>query len=176
MLDGWLNSTYTGEFEKESVFVSAIFSNLISYLYSLQLSIAWYSIILMSITLVALTHWLTISTLENIIKKRYILIIINSSAAVIFLLWSYIGITFTSTAIICAVAGLYSLIKSQIEINNSKLINDLLFFLNTKLINQNFSKNTIFYAIQGTKRSWQMQCNKRSQHYTTNIKELVKVY
>ncbi len=43
-------------------------------------------------------------------------------------------------------------------------------------INQNFSKNTIFYAIQGTKRSWQMQCNKRSQHYTTNIKELVKVY
>jgi len=121
ILDGWLNSNYTGQFEKESVFVSAIFSNSISYLYSLQLSIAWYSIILISITLVALTHWLTISTLENIIKKRYILIIINSSAAVIFLLWSYIGITFTSTAIICAVAGLYSLIKSQIEINNSKL-------------------------------------------------------
>ena len=43
-------------------------------------------------------------------------------------------------------------------------------------INQNFSKNTIFYAIQGTKRSWQMLCNKRSQHYTTDIKELVKVY
>ena len=121
ILDGWLNSNYTGQFEKESVFVSAIFSNSISYLYSLQLSIAWYSIILMSITLVALTHWLTISTLENTIKKRYILIIINSSAAAIFLLWSYIGITFTSTAIICAVAGLYSLIKSQIEINNSKL-------------------------------------------------------
>ncbi len=43
-------------------------------------------------------------------------------------------------------------------------------------INQNFSKNTIFYAIQGTKRSWQMLCNKRSQHYTTDIKELVKVF
>ena len=43
-------------------------------------------------------------------------------------------------------------------------------------INQNFSKNTIFYAIQGTKRSWQMLCNKRSQHYTTNIKELAKVF
>jgi DNA polymerase V len=43
-------------------------------------------------------------------------------------------------------------------------------------INQNFSKNTIFYAIQGTKRSWQMLCNKRSQHYTTNIKEIAKVY
>ena len=121
ILDGWLNSNYTGEFEKESVFVSAIFSNSISYLYSLQLSIAWYSIILMSITLVALTHWLTISTLENTIKKRNILIIINSSAAVIFLLWSYIGITFTSTAIICAVVGLYSLLKSQIEINASKI-------------------------------------------------------
>lgn len=121
ILDGWLNSNYTGQFEKESVFVSAIFSNSISYLYSLQLSIAWYSIILMSITLVALTHWLTISTLENTIKKRNILIIINSSAAVIFLLWSYIGITFTSTAIICAVVGLYSLLKSQIEINASKI-------------------------------------------------------
>ena len=121
ILDGWLNSNYTGQFEKESVFVSAIFSNSISYLYSLQLSIAWYSIILMSITLVALTHWLTISTLENTIKKRYFLIIINSSVTVIFLLWSYIGITFTSTAIICAVVGLYSLIKSQIEINASKI-------------------------------------------------------
>ena len=121
ILDGWLNSNYTGQFEKESVFVSAIFSNSISYLYSLQLSIAWYSIILISITLVALTHWLTISKLENTIKKRNILIIINSSAAVIFLLWSYIGITFTSTAIICAVVGLYSLIKSQIEINASKI-------------------------------------------------------
>ena len=121
ILDGWLNSNYTGQFEKESVFVSAIFSNSISYLYSLQLSIAWYSIILISITLVALTHWLTISTLENTIKKRNILIIINSSAAVIFLLWSYIGITFTSTAIICAVVGLYSLLKSQIEINASKI-------------------------------------------------------
>jgi len=43
-------------------------------------------------------------------------------------------------------------------------------------INQNFSKNTIFYAIQGTTRSWQMMCNKRSQHYTTNIKEIAKVY
>jgi hypothetical protein len=123
MLDGWLNSTYTGEFEKESVFVSAIFSNLVSYLYSLQLSIAWYSIILMSITFVALTHWLTISILENILKKRYIPIIINSSATVIFLLWTYIGITFTSTAIICAFVGLYSLVKAQIEINVTKINN-----------------------------------------------------
>ena len=121
MLDGWLNSTYTGEFEKESVFVSAIFSNSISYLYSLQLSIAWYSIILMSLTFVALTHWLTISILESIIKKRYIPIIINSSATIIFLLWSYIGITFTSTAITCAVVGLYSLVKAQIEINDTKI-------------------------------------------------------
>lgn len=123
MLDGWLNSTYTGEFEKESVFVSAIFSNLVSYLYSLQLSIAWYSIILMSITFVALTHWLTISILENILKKRYIPIIIDSSATVIFLLWTYIGITFTSTAIICAFVGLYSLVKAQIEINVTKINN-----------------------------------------------------
>lgn len=42
-------------------------------------------------------------------------------------------------------------------------------------INKDFSKNTIFYAVQGTKRSWAMQCNKRSMHYTTNIKELATV-
>jgi DNA polymerase V len=43
-------------------------------------------------------------------------------------------------------------------------------------INQTFSKNSIFYAIQGTKRNWEMQCNQRSNHYTTNIDELVKIY
>lgn len=42
-------------------------------------------------------------------------------------------------------------------------------------INKDFSKNTIFYAVQGTKRSWAMQCNKRSMHYTTNIEELARV-
>lgn len=43
-------------------------------------------------------------------------------------------------------------------------------------INKDFNKNTIFYAVQGTKRSWAMQCNKRSMHYTTNIKELARVF
>jgi hypothetical protein len=35
-------------------------------------------------------------------------------------------------------------------INNSKLINDLLFFLNTKLINQNFSKYSVIQSINDT--------------------------
>ena len=42
-------------------------------------------------------------------------------------------------------------------------------------INQNFSKNSIFYAIQGVKRNWEMQCNQRSKHYTTDINELVQI-
>ena len=42
-------------------------------------------------------------------------------------------------------------------------------------INQNFSKNSIFYAIQGVKRNWEMQCNQRSNHYTTDINELVQI-
>ena len=43
-------------------------------------------------------------------------------------------------------------------------------------INKNFSKDTIFYAIMGTKREWAMQCNKRSKHYTTNISEIPQVF
>jgi len=42
-------------------------------------------------------------------------------------------------------------------------------------INQNNGRNTVFYAIQGVKRSWAMQCNQRSCQYTTNVKELAKV-
>ncbi len=43
-------------------------------------------------------------------------------------------------------------------------------------INKTFTKNSIFYAIQGVKRNWEMQCNQRSNHYTTNIDELVKIF
>ena len=43
-------------------------------------------------------------------------------------------------------------------------------------INQTFSKNSIFYAIQGVKRNWEMQCNQRSKQYTTNIEELAQIF
>jgi hypothetical protein len=121
ILDSWLNSNYTGEFEKESVFITAIFSISISYLYSLKLGIAWYPIILMSLIFYSINHWLTISTLENMFRKKYISTIINSSVTIIFLLWSYVGITFTATAIICAFVGIFSLIMIKIEVNNSKI-------------------------------------------------------
>lgn len=121
ILDSWLNSNYTGEFEKESVFVTAIFSISISYLYSLKLGIAWYSIILMSLSFYSIIHWLTISTQNNILRKKYIPIFINFCAATIFLIWIYFEITFTSTAIICALVGLSSLIMAQINMHNTKI-------------------------------------------------------
>ena len=43
-------------------------------------------------------------------------------------------------------------------------------------INQSTGNESIFYASQGVKRNWRMRCNKRSQRYTTQWKELVKAY
>jgi hypothetical protein len=43
-------------------------------------------------------------------------------------------------------------------------------------INQTFTKNSIFYATQGIKRNWEMQCNQRSKHYTTSIAELAQIF
>ncbi len=42
-------------------------------------------------------------------------------------------------------------------------------------INHQFGRDKIFLAAQGTKRPWQMRCNLRSPHYTTNWDELVTV-
>ena len=43
-------------------------------------------------------------------------------------------------------------------------------------INQSTGNESIFYASQGVKRNWRMRCNKKSQRYTTQWKELVKAY
>ena len=43
-------------------------------------------------------------------------------------------------------------------------------------INQTASNESIFYASQGVKRNWEMRSSRRSQRYTTQWKELVKVY
>jgi DNA polymerase V len=65
----------------------------------------------------------------------------------------------------------YDLFSQSLEKNSkSEIIQQTM-----EKINQTFTKNSIFYAIQGTKRNWEMQCNQRSNHYTTNIDELVLI-
>ena len=112
IIDSWLNSNQNGTYEKDSVFISGIFSNLISYLYSWEFGFAWYSISLFSVCSFALIHWFVISTLEMSIIKFKIGYFINISILILLFLWSYFSITFTATAIIAASVGIYSLMKS----------------------------------------------------------------
>lgn len=39
-------------------------------------------------------------------------------------------------------------------------------------INQSLGSNSVFHAAEGTKRAWKMRCDKRSNRYTTQWKEL----
>ena len=43
-------------------------------------------------------------------------------------------------------------------------------------INQTMGSGSLFYASQGIKRNWKMRCDNRSPRYTTQWKELAKVY
>ena len=44
-----------------------------------------------------------------------------------------------------------------------------------ELINHKIARNSTFYAIQGIKRDWSMNCNQKSPCYTTNINDLLEV-
>ena len=43
-------------------------------------------------------------------------------------------------------------------------------------INESLGKDTVFHAAQGTKKSWRARCERRSPRYTSEWKELAKVY
>ena len=51
ILNSWLNGSYSGINEKESIFITSIFSNLISSIYNFFPNIAWYPIFLLLVTL-----------------------------------------------------------------------------------------------------------------------------
>lgn len=118
ILNSWLNGSYTGEIENESIFITPLFSNLISFFYKINTTISWYSIILYLISLLAILK------LSNFVKKskeivnavKYFIYLILIS----YLVWSYLGITYTSTAIISGVAGWISItewLQSQRKTN-----------------------------------------------------------
>ena len=121
IIDSWLNSNNTGEYENESVFISGIFSNLISYLYSWEFGISWYSIILVLVSSFSLVHWFVISTLEKSLNNSKIHNFINISILIPLFLWSYYLITFTATALLAAIVGIYSVSKSVTSADLKKL-------------------------------------------------------
>ncbi len=113
ILDTWFNGYYTGNFENEAVFVTSIFSKFISSMYAVNSVIAWYGLTLLVVTLTS------VATISQIIinsgkisrqLKLTILLILFS-----FTVWSYLGITYTATAIISAVAGLLLMLNNIIN-------------------------------------------------------------
>lgn len=107
ILNSWLNGSYTGIHENESIFISSIFSNSLSYLYSIFPNISWYAFVLLLVTLAAivtLNQYINRNNkISNSVKNLNLIIL----AA--YLSWSILGITYTATAIIAGVAGWVSI-------------------------------------------------------------------
>ena len=106
ILDSWLNGTYTGDFEKNSIFISAIFSQFISFLYALNKIIPWYGLSLLSLTFISTLFISYIIWKDKKVSRNLHLMI--SIILFSYLLWSYLKITYTSTGIILAISGFVS--------------------------------------------------------------------
>ena len=119
ILDSWLNGTYTGEFENDSIFISSFASNLFSFLYSLTNVLPWYTMTLLLLNFISCIFIIfQITKNENISSTNYLILLIT---LFFFLIWSYIRITYTSTGIILAIAALVSFYYST-KLNNKKLL------------------------------------------------------
>jgi hypothetical protein len=107
ILNSWLNGSYTGINEKESIFITSIFSNLISAIYNFYPNIAWYPIFLLLVTLasvIKLNQFINMNS-ENSKTLKYLNFVVLAA----YLTWSIYGITYTATAIIAGVAGWVSI-------------------------------------------------------------------
>jgi hypothetical protein len=125
ILDTWFNGYYTGNFENEAIFVTSIFSKFISSMYAINSTIAWYGLTLLVVTLTSVaTIARIIINLDKISRqaKLTILLILFS-----FTVWSYLGITYTSTATISAAAGLLLLVNNITNKNRFGIIFPLVF-------------------------------------------------
>ena len=107
ILNSWLNGSYSGINEKESIFITSIFSNLISSIYNFFPNIAWYPIFLLLVTLASVIKLNQFINMNSEISKT--LKYLNFVVLVAYLTWSIFGITYTATAIIAGVAGWVSI-------------------------------------------------------------------
>ena len=107
ILNSWLNGSYTGINEKESIFITSIFSKLISAIYNFFPNIAWYPIFLLLVTLASVIKLNQFINMNNEVSKT--LKYFNFVVLAAYLTWSIYGITYTATAIIAGVAGWVSI-------------------------------------------------------------------
>ena len=126
ILNSWLNGTYTGIYEKESIFITSIFSHLISYIYSFYPSISWYPIVLLLVTLASVLKLNQYINMNSDISKnlKYLNFIILTA----YLTWSIFGITYTATAIIAGIAGWVSIKEWLTNGKKQTLIISFIFF------------------------------------------------
>jgi hypothetical protein len=125
ILDTWFNGYYTGNFENEAIFVTSIFSKFISSMYAINSTIAWYGLTLLIVTLssVAAISQIIINSdkISRQLKLTILLILF------LFTVWSYLGITYTSTAIISGVAGLIMLLNNVNNTSRFRIILPIIF-------------------------------------------------
>lgn len=125
ILDSWLNGTYTGDFERDSIFISSYASNFFSLLYTLNNVVPWYSLILLILNYISVIYIITqIKKNENISVSNYFILL---TLIFFFLIWSYIRITYTATGIILAIAGLISFYYSIKQVNKKLRFSSVFF-------------------------------------------------
>lgn len=124
ILNSWLNGSSTGQNENESIFITPIFSNLMSTCYEISNSISWYPLTLLLITFLSILRLIKFvknsESMQQGVKHFNYLVLLS------FLMWSYLGITYTATAIIAGVAGWISILDS---LNKEKKKNTIYGFI-----------------------------------------------
>lgn len=127
ILNSWLNGSYTGINEKDSIFITFIFSNIISFIYNLYPSVSWYPIFLLLVTLasvIKLNHFISINSEISKTVKIFNFVVLGA-----YLTWSFFGITYTATAIIAGVAGWISIKEWLINERKKTLIIAFIFVI-----------------------------------------------
>ena len=120
ILNSWLNGSSTGQNENESIFITPIFSNLMSTCYEISNSISWYPLTLLLITFLSILRLIKFiknsESMQQGVKHFNYLVLLS------FLAWSYLGITYTATAIIAGVAGWISILDSLNKVEKKDTI------------------------------------------------------
>jgi hypothetical protein len=142
ILNSWLNGSYTGQNENESIFITPIFSNLMSTCYEISNSISWYPLTLLLITFLSILRLIKFvkksEYMHNGVKNFNYLVLLA------FLSWSYLGITYTATAIIAGVAGWISILDSLNKEEKKNTIHGfILIFLSIIIRPESFIGSTL---------------------------------
>jgi len=142
ILNSWLNGSYTGTQENESIFITPIFSNLMSLCYELSTAISWYPLTLLLITFLSVIR--LIQFVENSVSLQQGVKYFNYLVLISFLVWSFFGVTYTATAIIAGVAGWLSIVESLTKEDKRNIVYGfILIFLSIIIRPESFIGSTL---------------------------------